>query len=545
MFRRRVAALAVLAGLVQPPQQHVVLVIIDGARYSETLGDSAGLYSPRMHALAASGAVVDTFLNDSLTYTERAIPAIWSGTWTAPADTTIGGVATQYTRVPTLWEYFRKDRGADSTGALYELKNLTAPWLPSFHPQYGPAYWPWYDMHQWSDPYVWRDARLRLAAFHPALTVLYLADVDHDGHSGVWADYTHAIAVADSIVGALWDFVQADPVFRNSTTILVTNDHGRHLNGTGTGFAGHGDACWGCRRIELLAAGRGVRHTTSPVRRRIPDIVPTIGALLGYTSPFSTGQAMTEILQPILFLSRDSLQFGTSPIGVTRSDSVVVYNAGGTALTLQCIPGTGTTVDPPTAVVLPHDSLIVRVSLTLTHPGPFATSVGLSHNDGLGVASIPVTGIAGDSIVVQVPVTGGWNLVSLPADVANSSPAGVFPGALSGLFGFHPDSGYVHAEELLPGRAYWLKLPGTGAVPVAGTCRTGDTVVVTAGWNMVGAPSFPVAASDVVRIPGGMILSPFHRYRMGYAQADTLSPGAGYWVKSDMTGSLVLQASPP
>jgi hypothetical protein len=61
--------------------RHVILVIIDGARYSETLGDTLGRYILRMHKLAQQGVVVDTMLNDSITVTMRAIPAIWCGSW--------------------------------------------------------------------------------------------------------------------------------------------------------------------------------------------------------------------------------------------------------------------------------------------------------------------------------------------------------------------------------------------------------------------------------------------------------------------------------
>jgi hypothetical protein len=525
--------------------QHVVLVIIDGARYSETVGDPLGQYAPRMHALAGQGAVVDTFLNDSLTFTQRAIPAIWTGTWVAPVDTTVNGTATQYTRVPTMWEYFRKDLQRDSTDALYELKVLGSPWLPSYHPQYGPQYWPWYDMHDFSDPYVWQTARTRLATFHPTLSVLYLADVDHAGHLGVWQDYTRALTIADSIVGRLWDFLQSDPVYRNTTTMFVTNDHGRHADGTGTGFVGHGDGCPGCRRIELLAVGSGVRQTLSPVRRRIPDIVPTIGALLGYASPYSSGIAMTELLRPILSASPDTADVGDVPLYGTGSDSAFVYNSGGVNLSVNLVPDSMFSVSPVSAIIPPRQGRGFRVSWSPRSPGAHTGIIRILHNDPEGNDSIVVRGFATTRRTVGVALNVGWNLVSLPLAVENGSTDSVYPGAASPAYGFNVDAGYVETDSLRAGSGYWMKFPVAHVVPVTGNAETDDTVGVSAGWNLIGSIAFPVPADSVQTIPPGMTRSAFYRYTGTYLSADTLQPGQGYWVKADTAGSLVLRTLPP
>jgi len=285
--------------LAQMPDRYVVLVIIDGARYSETLGDTSGGFTPKIRQLSAQGAVIDSFFNNGWTITSRGVPAIWSGSWSTPKDTFYNGFQTQYATVPTLWEYFRKEHQQDSTQAQYIMKYLSSPWLQSFRPDYGPAYWPWYILSGSSDLQVWQKARTQLQTWHPRLSVIYLADVDHYGHSGVWGDYTQAISVADSIVGMIWNLVQSDPVFKDKTTLLVTNDHGRHSDGVSTGFVGHGDGCQGCRRIMLFGIGAGIKkgvHTS--VKRYIPDIVPTIGTLLNFPTPVVSGVSMSEILDP-------------------------------------------------------------------------------------------------------------------------------------------------------------------------------------------------------------------------------------------------------
>ena len=281
----------------QMPDRYVVLVIIDGARYSETLGDTSGTFTPVMKGLSSQGVVIDSFFNNGWTVTDRGVPAIWSGSWSTPKDTFYNGFQTQYATVPTLWEYFRKEHGGDSTRAQYIMKYLSSPWLQSFRADYGPAYWPWYILSGSNDLQVWQKARTQLLNWHPRVSVVYLSDVDHYAHAGVWGDYTRAINIADSIVGMIWDLVQGDPVFRDKTTILVTNDHGRHSDGVSTGFVGHGDGCAGCRRIMLFGIGAGIKkgvHTA--VKRYIPDIVPTIGTLLNFPTPVVSGVSMSEIL---------------------------------------------------------------------------------------------------------------------------------------------------------------------------------------------------------------------------------------------------------
>ncbi len=102
-----------------------------------------------------------------------------------------------------------------------------------------------------------------------------------------------------------WARVQPDPVYAGRTTLLVTNDHGRH----DYDFQGHGDDCEGCRHIQLLALGPDTPAgliSTDP--RSIPDIAPTIGELLGFPTEQATGTAMTE-----LFGSPDALDHAAWP----------------------------------------------------------------------------------------------------------------------------------------------------------------------------------------------------------------------------------------
>jgi len=296
---RRAPALLLLLLLAAPAwgyqTERAVLVIIDGLRYSEGLGDPTQAHVPQMAALAAQGALVETCLNLGITYTNRAVPAIWCGGYTEIfefVDPDCGGANNNYTALPTVFEYFRKQKQKAPEDCIYVLKNVGCPWRGSMHPDYGPDWWPLYDMAGYTDASVWAEAQSVLAGESPELLLIYLADVDHYGHAGNWTNYLAAIEAADAIVGALWARLQELPAYAGKTTLFVTNDHGRHT----TNWTGHGDGCAGCRRVQLLAVGpdtpAGLVSTTP---RETIDVAPSIGLLLGFTTEYATGVAMSEL----------------------------------------------------------------------------------------------------------------------------------------------------------------------------------------------------------------------------------------------------------
>ena len=126
---------------------------------------------------------------------------------------------------------------------------------------------------------------------------IYLADVDHAGHSGNLENYTSTIHNADRIVGELWDYLQADPFYQNSTTLIVTNDHGRHNDEHG-GFQGHGCGCEGCRHIQFLAVGPNIKQGhVSTTYRTIPDMAVTAAHILDVDPVKATGNIMYEIFE--------------------------------------------------------------------------------------------------------------------------------------------------------------------------------------------------------------------------------------------------------
>jgi hypothetical protein len=273
----------------------IMIVIIDGARYTETLGDTTHTYTPEMWNLSTRGTIADRFINDGVTKTYRAIPALWCGAWTDVTDTTYQGSETQYAKLPSIFEYYRKQKNKPPEECFYILKYISGLWLPSFDPDYGPDYWPEFHSVGSSDKDVAIQTQWVIDNHHPHFMLVYLADVDHAGHSGDWTTYTTAIHTADSIVGILWQKLQSDPFYKDSTTLIVTNDHGRHDEQHG-GFQHHGCGCEGCRHIQFLAVGPSIKKGfISHIDRSIPDMTVTASFLLGINPEKSTGNVMQEI----------------------------------------------------------------------------------------------------------------------------------------------------------------------------------------------------------------------------------------------------------
>ncbi len=153
----------------------------------------------------------------------------------------------------------------------------------------------------------------------------------------------------------------------------------------------------------------------------------------------------------------------------------------------------------------------------------------------------PGVGSSGALVTALLEVRAGWNMISVPLEVADFQRTALFPTALSNAFMFTTQ--YVHQETLKSGVGYWIKFRGAELFPMAGIPRPVDTVDVFQGWNLIGTPTGPLAPASVVSVPGGMVVSNFFAFESSYTAADSLRPGKAYWVKVSGDGVLILPSS--
>lgn len=264
--------------------QNVVIVVIDGARYTETFGGE-GTYIPRLwNDLRPRGTIWTDFRNEGVTKTVNGHTSIESGTWQ-----TIANDGSERPTKPTIFEYFRKHTGVpESLACLVVGKQKLTVLSASTDPLYGSAFGATTFVEA-GDTNVFARVRRVLETQRPRLLLVNFADVDRRAHAGDWDGYLGAIRRVDSLIGCLWTALQSGAPYRDSTVLLVTNDHGRHDDGSG-GFQNHGDGCEGCRHIILLAAGgRFSRGYLCGTPRTQCDIAASVGGIVGFPTPLVEG----------------------------------------------------------------------------------------------------------------------------------------------------------------------------------------------------------------------------------------------------------------
>lgn len=272
--------------------QYVHIVVIDGARYSETFGDAKHQYIPIIwNKLRQQGTFYTNYYNDSITETVPGHSTIISGVYhVLPNDGTLR------LNTPTLFEYFRKEKKAPISETYTILGKTKLDALAfSSSPEYGEHYGASviYSESPLDDKFTLNNFKSVLTKYHPRITITNLGQVDGCGHSGIWDDYLHAICNADTIINDMWELIQKDPIYKNKTTLIVTNDHGRHTND----FSSHGDGCDGCRHIMLMMLGPDTKaNVIDLIRCSQNDVAPTVGELLDISTPYCTGKSIIPVM---------------------------------------------------------------------------------------------------------------------------------------------------------------------------------------------------------------------------------------------------------
>ncbi len=136
-----------------------------------------------------------------------------------------------------------------------------------------------------------------------------------------------------------------------------------------------------------------------------------------------------------------------------------------------------------------------------------------------------------------------WNILSVPQEICSALKQTVYPTAISNAFYYHSWLAYQRLDTLRPGIGFWLKFPEETEYFLAGTYVDSLSIPLHEGWNLIGALSQPLLASQAVSEPPELLISPFYGYNSSYQEADTLLPAKGYWIKSSGEGYLILDVS--
>ncbi|GEM_PF-465325 len=233
-----------------------------------------------------------------------------------------------------------------------------------------------------------------------------------------------------------------------------------------------------------------------------------------------------------------------SPLDETRGtqdNPLLVWNTVENAVQFQIQVST----NPSFATLVFSDSLITDTSATINGLDTMTTyfwRVRGRNNAGWGAYSESWRFRIAAAYVVSVQTSHGWNMISLPVLPADVIAAVVFPTAVSAAFAY--SNGYVQRESLQVGTGYWMNFGTPQEISVAGEPVEVDTIVVQAGWNLVGSISYSVPVSSITTIPSGILASPFYEFNNGYTPSSFVNPLESYWVKCSQQGMMILQRSP-
>ena len=145
-----------------------------------------------------------------------------------------------------------------------------------------------------------------------------------------------------------------------------------------------------------------------------------------------------------------------------------------------------------------------------------------------------------DTPSVQSSTFVGWNMVSVPVFVQNSSISSLFPTSDGHAFSYAPNGGYQTLDTLSYGFGYWIKYDSSQAISVSGFPRTSDTLQLSPGWQLIGSLSSNISTSSIVQNPSNLIISQIYGYTgSGYVSVSQIVPLGAYWVKAETTGVLI------
>lgn len=283
--------------------EYVVILVIDGPRFTETFGDTSYTYIPHLgKELKKQGTLLYNFRNNGPTLTISGHAAIATGRYQK-----LSNAGKDLPKYPTLFQYYLKEKNIPrsdawiiaSKGKLEVIGNTKAKdWTNKYMP-YTYCGLNGNGADYTNDQETVNKVMEVLGTDNPPhLMLVNLLAADSYAHSKQWDQYLKSIQRCDEYAFLIWNYIQASEKLRDKTTLLITNDHGRHLDGHKDGYISHGDGCEGCRHISLLAIGPDTPQNTvlKNCAEQI-DISKTVAELLHFSIPTSKGRVLNELFK--------------------------------------------------------------------------------------------------------------------------------------------------------------------------------------------------------------------------------------------------------
>jgi hypothetical protein len=134
------------------------------------------------------------------------------------------------------------------------------------------------------DAFVYHAAVDMIDTYKPRVFYLALGEPDEWAHARRYDRYLHSIVRCDRFIRQLWEKLQALPQYRDTTSIVLSPDHGRGIEPID--WTSHGKKVPHAEETWFAAFGpdtpaRGERRDTAAVHQA--QVAATVAALLGET----------------------------------------------------------------------------------------------------------------------------------------------------------------------------------------------------------------------------------------------------------------------
>lgn len=283
--------------------EHTFIMVIDGLRSTEAFDDPQLRFVYPLMELAPQGTLLKYIENRGQTTTLPAHQVFVTGNYADYGNSPVYEGRTDLApRTPTLFEAYRQFTGAPRESCWVVsntplLNDSTHGLMPGYGLDRGAV-----NACEFSgsadDAWSWSEVYAAIDEHEVALMMVNLHETDRMGHAAIWNLYTGKAEQASLDLVDFWNFLQAHPTYQDNTLLIVTTDHGRHLEGIQTGWIDHGCDCRGCRKCFALWLGPGIKQdlvTSMPCS--LLDVAPTVAHLMGLPFPYSRGRVLTEILE--------------------------------------------------------------------------------------------------------------------------------------------------------------------------------------------------------------------------------------------------------
>jgi hypothetical protein len=141
-------------------------------------------------------------------------------------------------------------------------------------------------------------ARQLMRQAAPSVLWITMHDIDI-AHAGTYSLYVEGIKRTDRLCVELWKTIQSQPEYAGKTTLLILPDFGRDADDDagGNGFQHHRTGDVLSRTTWLMAIGPGIREGVVYDRAvDSRDLVPTLGAMLGFSPSLAQGKPIRELI---------------------------------------------------------------------------------------------------------------------------------------------------------------------------------------------------------------------------------------------------------